>query len=92
MIHADGSGTWTRRDPAAVRCRTLYRSGPARNEVHTRETFDANTNELLNTTTNFAYAKVVDQELPDPKPRAVRTVFHFASTQANVPLDAVRTP
>ena len=84
-LSPNGSGTWTRYDRSAVRCRTLYRSGPSRHEVHTRETFDADTGELLDTTREFATAKVIDQELPSPKPRALRSVFHFDATNAVVP-------
>ena len=90
VIKADGSGTWTRLDPKAVRCRTLYRSGPARHEVHLRETFDDATGRLIESTKNFATAKVIDQEIPSPRPRALRTVFHFAQTQQVIPHDAER--
>ena len=89
-IYPDGSGTWTRHDRAAVRCRTLYRSGPARHEVHTRHTFDSSTGEHLDTTKSFATAKIIDQELPSPRPRPLRSVFVFDSTQAPLPADAVR--
>ena len=77
-------------DPKAVRCRTLFRTGPARHEVHTRQTFDNDTGELLEVTKSFATAKIIDQELPDPRPRSLRTVFHFGATQAVIPHDAQR--
>ena len=92
LVRADGSGTWTRMDSKATRCRTVYRSGPAKYEVFLRETFDATSGALLESTPNFAAAKVLDALLPEPAPRAVRTVFHFASTSACIPHDAQREP
>ena len=87
-VNADGSGTWTRHDKSALRLRTLYRSGPARHEVHTRTTYDAESGDELDVTRNFATAKVIDAELPPPTPRSLRTVFHFAKTEVPIPPDA----
>ena len=42
-INPDGSGTWTRYDPKAVRYRNLWKPGPARHEVTERTTYDATT-------------------------------------------------
>ena len=91
-VRPDGSGTWTRHDNSATRLRTLYRSGPARHEVHTRDTFDAQTGQHLDTTRNFATAKIIDAELPSPRPRALRTVFSFDRTSSTIPPDAILAP
>ena len=90
-VNSDGSGTWTRHDSKATRCRSLQKAGPSRHEVGLRETFDAESNELLHTLTDYANAKCLDQELPSPRPRAVRTVFHFNRTTSTIPPDAVVT-
>ena len=84
-LNMDGSGTWTRSDSNAYRCRTLFKSGPAREEVHERVTVDAKTGEVLDTLQGFQTAKVLDKELPPPVPRAIRTIFHFKATKATVP-------
>ena len=89
-INLDGSGSWTRHDKAAYRCRTLFKSGPARNEVYERVTIDAKTGEVLHTLPGFDTAKVLDQELPPPCPREIKTVFRFRATKANVPSEARR--
>ena len=85
QLNGDGSGTWTRRDRGATRYSSLYSSGPARQEVHTRETYDANTGDLIGTTKNFDTAKLLNQELPDPVPRDIKSVFYFNSTAKKVP-------
>ena len=88
-LHPDGSGTWTRHDRSAVRYRTVFKSGPAKHEIHTRTTYDADTGEELNITKNFDVCKSIDAELPSPRPRALRTVFSFNRTAATIPPDAV---
>ena len=88
QLNADGSGTWTRIDTAAVKFRTLYMAGPKLSEITKRETWDATTGELLDTTRNFATCKAPCEDLPEPRPRALRTVFHFERTSANVPASA----
>ena len=52
-------------------------------------TFDAVSGEQLDVLPNYAMAKVLDAEVPSPRPRALRTVFHFARTQASLPPDAI---
>ena len=89
-ICLDGSGTWTRHDRNAYRCRTLFKTGPARHEVVKRVTVDAKTGEVLNTLPNFGEAKVLDQELPPPCPREIKTIFHFKATKARVPPEALK--
>ena len=84
-IKPDGSGTWTRFDRSAVRCRSLFKTGPARSEVYERVTVDANTGEVLHTLTGYQTAKVLDQELPPPVPRAIKSIFHFRATAAKIP-------
>ena len=84
-IQPDGSGTWTRSDPSATRCRTLCKSGPARHEVHERVTVDAVTGQVLHTLPNFDTAKILDQELPPPCPRAIKSIFRFKATKACIP-------
>ena len=52
-------------------------------------TFDAVSGEQLDVLTNYPMAKVLDAEVPSPRPRALRTVFHFARTSASLPPDAI---
>ena len=85
VVNGDGSGTWTRRDRGATRFASLYSSGPARYECHTRETYDANTGDLIGTMHNFDTAKLINQELPGPVPRDIKSVFHFKSTAKTIP-------
>ena len=47
QLNADGSGKWVRWDRGATRFSTLYSSGPARQEVYERVTFDSNTGETF---------------------------------------------
>ena len=84
-MNPDGSGTWTRYDPAAVKFRVLYMTGPSVAEVTRRDTFDAKTGELLESMTDFAYNRAKCADLPEPRPRALRTVFHFTKTKAETP-------
>ena len=86
-----GSGTWTRLDSSATRCRPLWKTGPAQHEVYRRDTFDAESGALLDTLMDYASAKSFDKELPPPVPRSLRTVFHFRRTAANIPADATFT-
>ena len=51
---------------------------------------DAKTGRVLNTLTNFDTAKVLDQELPPPCPRPIRTIFKFRATKATIPEAARR--
>ena len=88
QLNADGSGSWTRIDPAAVKFRTLYMAGPHLSEITRRETWDTTTGELIDTTRNFATCKMPCEDLPEPRPRALRTVFYFDHTKANVPASA----
>ena len=89
-LKPDGSGTWTRIDRTATRYRTLYRSGPARSEVVLRETFDANSGEMLGTPMrDYSTAKELNAELPEPTPRHIRTVFHFRHTAARIPAEVI---
>ena len=85
-IRPDGSGTWTRFDRSAVRCRSLFKTGPARSEVYERITVDTNTGEVLHTLTGYQTAKVLDQELPPLVPRAIKSVFRFRAAAAASPL------
>ena len=91
-MNSDGSGTWTRFDASATRFRDLYLSGPSRAEVTYRETFDREDGQLIDVTRNFASCKDRCPLLPEPAPRSLRTVFHFASTKAAVPPDAQSSP
>ena len=88
-LRADGSGTWTREDPSAIRFRDLFMSGPKACEVLHRETFDGDTGELLDITRNWGFCKLKCADLPPPIPRRLRSVFHFAHTDAQVPSDVV---
>ena len=63
-------------------------SGPSRAEVLYRETFDRESGELIGTTRDYANCRDRCALLPEPTPRALRTVFYFASTTAAVPQDA----
>ena len=60
-------------------------AGPKEYEVTKRETFDTKSGELLNTTHDFAACKLKCEDLPSPRPRSLRTVFHFNRTPANAP-------
>ena len=84
-IRPDGSGTWAREDKAATRFSTLWKTGPARHEVHKRVTYDLDTGQVIGTLLRFDVAKNLNDELPPPVPRNIRSVFHFHSTQARVP-------
>ena len=85
-IRSDGSGTWTRIDASATRFRPLLRAGPLREEVVCRRTFDHGTGEELGAPMrDYATAKLLNEPLPDPVPRPVRTVFHFNSTSVVAP-------
>ena len=85
-IGSNGAGTWTRIDAAAVRFRPLLRAGPLREEIVCRRTFDNYTGEELGEPmTNYATAKLLNEPLPDPVPRPVRTVFYFDRTSVAVP-------
>ena len=88
-VNADGSGTWTRVDSSAVKFRTLYMAGPKLSEITKRETYDATSGELLDTTRNFANCKFPCEDLPEPRPRALRTVFYFDKTEVHVPASAL---
>ena len=88
VINEDGSGTWTRWDKSATRYSTLYSSGPNRQECHERTTYDAKTGEKLGTLSRFDIAKSVNEPLPPPVPRDIKTVFHFKSTVKHVPQSA----
>ena len=90
-LNPDGSGTWTRIDPAAMRLCDLRLSGPARSEVTFRQTFDRETGDLLDTTLNFAACTDRCPPLVPPGPRAIRSVFHFLSTKAHIPPEALTT-
>ena len=82
----DGSGTWTRVDPAAVRYRPLLLAGPLRSEVMSRTTIDTRTNEMVGPVMrDYATSKNLCDELPEPRPRSIRTVFSFDSTSVDVP-------
>ena len=81
----NGSGTWTRRDRNASRFSTLWSSGPARQECHTRVTYDANIGEVLQTLKGFDVAKDINAKLPEPTPRDIRSVFHLNATTKKVP-------
>ena len=87
-FNPDGSGTFTRYETAAKRLRVPYKIGPDLDEIHTRETYDANTKELIDVTHRFDQTKIRDVELPPPVPRATRTVFHFASLPRQLPPEA----
>ena len=79
-LNPDGSGTWTRYD-TTDKGRTLRKGGPLRQEVHLRETFCAETGQLLESLPAFSSASRVDLPLDEERtPRPVRTVFHFLST------------
>ena len=84
-FNEDGSGTWSRWDRGATRFSTLYSSGPSRQEVHRRETFDASSGELIGVLDKFDVAKNLNDELPSPRPRDIKSVFHFKNTAKVVP-------
>ena len=83
---SDGSGTWTRLDPSARRFRTLWQTGPNRHEVTCRTTFDANTGDIIGAPMfDYATAKFLNEPLPEPVPRSIRSVFAFDHTEKKVP-------
>ena len=84
-LNQDGSGEWVRWDRAASRFSTLWSTGPARQEVQERLTYDANTGELLETLKRFDVAKNLNEPLPAPVPRDIKTVFRFKSTSKRIP-------
>ena len=84
-FRSDGSGTWSRIDASAHRFRSLYEAGPLRTEVTRRETFDERTGDMIGAPMlDYATSKTINELLPDPVPRSIRTVFHFASTVRDV--------
>ena len=88
VLSEDGSGTWTRFDASAVRFRQIYGSGPARQEITSRVTVDANSGETLGVMDDYPTNRKLDDWLPEPSPRAIRTIFSFDSTKARVPPNA----
>ena len=85
-FNADGSGSWTRVDTSASRYRPLRPSGPKREEVICRETWDVRTGEMVGQPMlNYGTATDLSAELPPPVPRHIRTVFYFRQTTAKVP-------
>ena len=90
MFNADGSGEWTRWDRGAKRFSTLWSTGPARHECYERATFDANTGEWLGTLKRFDTAKNLNEELPPPVPRDIKSVFRFKATSKK-PTDSARS-
>ena len=87
-MRPDGSGTWTRLDAAASRYRTLYLSGPSVSEITSRETFCGKSGDLIDVTRDYPGCRDKSAPLPPPVPRSIRTVFHFARTNAVIPPDA----
>ena len=81
-FNVDGSGTYVRHDTNVSRGRVPRKLGPKNEEIHTRETFDSETGELIETTRRYNRCTKFDEELPDA-PRNTRTVFHFAKTPQN---------
>ena len=88
-MNADGSGTWTRKDPSESTTRVLYKSGPLDSECHLRVTYCGLTGEQLESNTVFPMPyEVKHKPLPEPCPRPIKTVFHFRATNARVPAKA----
>ena len=63
----------------------MWRSGPATHEITQRVTYDAKSGEVLDVEDDYVGLKLKSEKLPEPTPRAIRTVFHFKSTSANIP-------
>ena len=91
QLNADGSGKWVRWDRGATRFSTLYSSGPARQEVYERVTFDSNTGEKLGVLPRFDTAKNLNDNLPPPVPRDIRSEFFFRATSKVIPSSARTT-
>ena len=69
-----------------MRFRPLLRAGPLREEITCRRTYDNSTGEELGKPMwDYRTAKFLNEPLPEPVPRSVRTVFHFDSTSVVVP-------
>ena len=60
-------------------------TGPQPGEVTRRETFDAVSGQLLDVTHDYPSCRDKCADLPSPRPRPIRTVFHFLQTKAKVP-------
>ena len=85
VFREDGSGEWTRLDPIATKFRSLLGAGPLRSEVVCRTTYDAKSGDVLETMTDYSSAKFLNEPLPKPVPRSLRTVFAFDRTTKEVP-------
>ena len=86
QLNADGSGFWSRIDSSATRFRQLRPLGPRREEVTKRVTWDLRTGEMIGSPMyDYATSRALAEELPLPRPRSIRTEFHFDRTKANVP-------
>ena len=85
LVHPDGSGTWTRWDRGATRFSTLFSAGPLRQEVYERVTYDSQTGEEIGRLARFNVAKNINDELPSPRPRDIRSVFHFKASSKATP-------
>ena len=78
VINSDGSGYWSRLDSSAVRFRPLRPCGPKREEVVKRVTWDTRTGEMVGSPMlDYATSSSLAAELPEPRPRSIRTEFHF---------------
>ena len=88
-LESDGSGTWTRIDPSAVKFRDLWMAGPSKEEVTMRKTYDHATGELLGVTHKWLECRDKCADLPSPRPPPLRTEFHFSKTRAKIPPEAM---
>ena len=82
----DGSGRWFRVDACATSYRPVLRAGPLQSEVTSRTTIDMTTGEQVGPIMrDYATAKFHCEPLPEPTPRAIRTIFTFDYTSVDVP-------
>ena len=85
-FRSDGSGTWTRVVPSATSFTPLGPAGPNRDEVVSRSTFCALTGEPIGSVMlDYSSTKFPAEPLPEPAPRATKTIFAFDRTSKHVP-------
>ena len=82
----NGSGTWTRVVPSATTYTPLGLAGPYREEVVSRTTYCAITGMPIGPVMlDYATTRFTAEPLPEPTPRAIRTVLAFHRTAKHVP-------